>query len=167
MTVVDWAKRFVPNGYPNGLDCTKDRANGETHPHENQYVGTMLSSRLPATNPPRQYESALRRLAKNVDVSLGRGERIPFTDGVAPTGARASLGPRTQVLALGVPEEVERSKAEGSNLSLTEGQPSPPLGEGWRSPQSRESWVRGFRGYFPNRRPRRKPECPKCGVCAV
>ena len=41
MTAADCAKRFVPNGYPNGLDCTKGRANGEAHPHENQYVGTV------------------------------------------------------------------------------------------------------------------------------
>jgi hypothetical protein len=121
---------------------------------------------LPATNPPRQYELALRRLAKNVDVSPGRGERIsPSRSVSAPTAARASLAPGTQVLALGVPEEVERSKARGSNLSLTRDSRHPLRGKGG-DPRSRGRAGCRVQGYFPTRGPRRKPECSKMSVWA-
>jgi len=48
------AKRFVLNGYLNGLDCTKERANGETHPHENQYVGLRRPTGLRPANEATQ-----------------------------------------------------------------------------------------------------------------
>jgi hypothetical protein len=62
MTVADQAKRFAPNGYPTGLDCTKARANGETHPHVNQHVGQM-----PCGAPPNN----LRHRLNTAGLSFG------------------------------------------------------------------------------------------------
>ena len=56
-----------------------------------------------------------------------------------------------------VPEQVERSKAEGSNLSLTKASHH-PFGERVAIRAVAGEVGAGLSGYFPNRRPRRKPE---------